>query len=250
MYDKATTKQGGEDDMENNIFQRWELKYLVDSRQRSMLEQSIERHMRPDPHGESCICNVYYDTPDYRLIRQSLDKPIYKEKLRLRSYGRVRPHNEVFLELKKKYQGVVYKRRISLSDWEAELYMAGRLPLLEDTQIGREIDYFKRFYGNLQPAVYLCYDRCAYFSTEDPDLRATFDRRIRWRQEDMSLTARPGGQHLLQPYQSLFEIKTASSVPLWLVEVLEAGEIRQASFSKYGEAYKMIISERSGVSCA
>lgn len=236
--------------MENNIFQRWELKYLVDSRQRAMLEQAFERRIRPDSHGESCISNIYYDTPDYRLIRQSLEKPVYKEKLRLRSYGRVQPQDEVFLELKKKYKGVVYKRRISLSNWEAENYMSGNLQLTEDSQIGREIDYFKRYYGNLQPAVYLCYDRCAYYSTEDFNLRATFDRRIRWRQEDMSLTAPAGGQHLLLPHQSLFEIKTASSIPLWLVEVLEAGEIRQNSFSKYGEAYKSIISERSGVSCA
>lgn len=236
--------------MENNIFQRWEIKYLVNSRQRAMLEQAFERHMRLDPHGESCICNVYYDTPDYRLIRQSLEKPVYKEKLRLRSYGRVQPQDEVFLELKKKYRGVVYKRRISLSDWDAEHYMKGRLPLTEDSQIGREIDYFKRFYRNLQPAVYLCYDRCAYFSTDDPSLRATFDRRIRWRQEDMSLSALAGGQQLLQPQHSLFEIKAATSIPLWLVEVLEAGEIRQTSFSKYGEAYKSILSERSGVFCA
>lgn len=237
--------------MENNIFQRHEVKYLVDSRQRALIEQAFRMYMAPDPHGESTICNVYYDTPDYRLIRRSLEKPVYKEKLRMRSYGTVADTDTVFLELKKKYMGVVYKRRIELADWQAEAYMDDRMPLLQDSQIGREIDYFKSFYRNLEPAVYLCYDRSAYFSKTDPNLRATFDKNICWRTEDMSLTAPSGGQHLLLPRQSLLEIKTAGSIPMWLVQTLEAGEIRQASFSKYGEAYKSICreayKERTGV---
>ena len=237
--------------MENNsIFQRYEIKYLVDSRQRAMIEQAFRDHMAPDPHGESTICNIYYDTPDYRLVTRSLEKPVYKEKLRLRSYGRVRPDDTVFLELKKKYKGVVYKRRIELSERAATDYMEGLAPLPEDSQIAREIEYFCRFYRDLSPAVYLCYDRCAFFSREDPNLRATFDKNICWRTENMRLTAPTGGQHLLLPRQSLFEVKTASSIPLWLCEVLDRGQIRQASFSKYSEAYKSIMNERLGVSCA
>ena len=123
--------------MENNIFQRHEVKYLVDSRQRALIEQAFRMYMAPDPHGESTICNVYYDTPDYRLIRHSLEKPVYKEKLRMRSYGTVSDRDTVFLELKKKYRGVVYKRRIQLPQWQAEAYMAGRMPLLDNSQIGR-----------------------------------------------------------------------------------------------------------------
>ncbi len=236
--------------MENNIFQRREIKFLVDARQRAILEQAFRGHMAPDPHGESTICNIYYDTPDYRLVRASMEKPIYKEKLRMRSYGRVSSGDTVFLELKKKYRGVVYKRRIELSEAEAMAYMAGSAPLPFDSQIGREIDYFRSFYAGIRPAVYLCYDRSPWFSTEDPKLRATFDKRIRFREEDMRLTAAPGGQHLLLPHQSLFEVKTAEAIPLWLVEALEAGEVRQASFSKYGEAYTTMIKERSGVLCA
>lgn len=236
--------------MENNIFQRREIKFLVDARQRAILEQAFRGHMAPDPHGESTICNIYYDTPDYRLVRASMEKPIYKEKLRMRSYGRVSSGDTVFLELKKKYRGVVYKRRIELSEAEAMAYMAGSAPLPFDSQIGREIDYFRSFYARIRPAVYLCYDRSPWFSTEDPNLRATFDKRIRFREEDMRLTAAPGGQHLLLPHQSLFEVKTAEAIPLWLVEALEAGEVRQASFSKYGEAYTTMIKERSGVLCA
>ena len=233
--------------MDVNIFQRYEIKYLVDSRQRALLEQAFRERMRPDEHGESTVCNIYYDTPDFRLIRASLEKPVYKEKLRMRSYGRVRPEGAVFLELKKKYKGVVYKRRLSLSQWEAANYMAGRVALTEDSQIGREIDWFRDYYESLRPAVYLCYDRAAYFSAEDPNLRATFDRCICWRQEDMSLCAPAGGQQLLLPHQSLLEIKTATAIPLWLVELLERGGIRQASFSKYGEAYLKMLQERTGV---
>lgn len=236
--------------MENSIFQRREIKFLVDSRQRALLEQAFRGRMAPDPHGESTICNVYYDTPDYRLVRTSLEKPVYKEKLRMRSYGRVCGEAPVFLELKKKYNGVVYKRRISLPQRDAAAYMAGLSSLPESSQIGRELVYFRRFYEGLRPAVYLCYDRSAWFSAEDPDFRATFDCNIRWRVEDMSLCAPCGGDALLLPSQSLFEIKTADAIPLWLVEALDAGQIRQASFSKYGEAYKTICMERKGVTCA
>ncbi len=236
--------------MENSIFQRREIKFLVDARQRAILEQAFRGRMAPDPHGESTICNIYYDTPDYRLVRASMEKPVYKEKLRMRSYGRVSSGQSVFLELKKKYKGVVYKRRIEMAEREARLYMEDVIDLPEDSQIGREIDYFKRFYRGIRPAVYLCYDRSPWYCVEDPNLRATFDKRIRFRTEDMALTAAPGGQHLLLPHQSLFEIKTADAIPLWLVEALEDGEVRQASFSKYGEAYMNIIKERAGVICA
>ena len=236
--------------MENNIFQRREIKFLVDARQRAILEQAFRGRMAPDPHGESTICNIYYDTPDYRLVRASMEKPVYKEKLRMRSYGRVSSEGTVFLELKKKYKGIVYKRRIELPERQAAAYMRGQIPMPDGGQISREIDWFCGFYEGIRPAVYLCYDRSPWYSVEDPNLRATFDKRIRFREEDMSLTAAPGGQHLLLPHQSLFEIKTADAIPLWLVDALEAGEVRQASFSKYGEAYTNIIKERSGVLCA
>ena len=235
--------------MENNVFQRHEIKFLLDSRQRAIMEQAFRGRMTPDIHGESTICNIYYDTPDYRLIRSSLEKPVYKEKLRMRSYGRADVETTVFLELKKKYKGVVYKRRIELPLWQAEAAMAGIAPL-PDSQIGREIAYARAFYQTLSPAVYLCYDRSAWFSAEDTGLRATFDRSICYRTEDMSLTAPVGGRQLLLPGWSLMEIKTASSIPMWMIEAMEAGEIRQASFSKYGEAYKRLTGERAGVICA
>ena len=236
--------------MESHVFQRHEIKYMLDRRQRAIVEQAFRGRMLPDPHGESTICNVYYDTPDYRLVRESLERPVYKEKLRMRSYGQVFPEEQVFLELKKKYRGLVYKRRIELAEDRASAYMDGAEPLPYYSQIGREIDYVRSFYRELEAAVYLCYDRSAWYGAEDPKLRATFDQNIRWRREDMELTAAPGGEALLSPQQSLFEIKTAGAIPLWLVEALDKAGAKKASFSKYGEAYKVFRKERTGVHCA
>ncbi len=227
----------------NAIFERRELKFLVSAEQREALERAFDEYMIPDPHGESTICNVYYDTEDYRLIRASLEKPVYKEKLRLRSYGPAAPGDAVFLELKKKYKGVVYKRRVSLPLETAEDYFAGRGQLPDLGQIGREIEYFHRFYGVLRPMVYLCYDRTAYYARDDHDLRVTFDRNIGWRQEAVRLAAPAGGRRLLAPDMSLMEIKAAAAIPLWLVALLSRYGIRQATFSKYGEAYKTIRAE-------
>ena len=102
--------------MSAEVFQRHEIKYLTNPKQRAYLEEVLKDRMVPDPHGESTICNVYYDTPNYRLIRRSLEKPAYKEKIRVRSYGTAAPDDMVFLELKKKYDGIVYKRRIELKE--------------------------------------------------------------------------------------------------------------------------------------
>ena len=112
--------------MNGYTFERRELKYRITDAQRAALEAAFGTQMIPDEHGESTICNIYYDTADYRLIRASLEKPAYKEKLRLRSYGVTEPGGEVFLELKKKYKGIVYKRRITLPEDAAGEFIAGR----------------------------------------------------------------------------------------------------------------------------
>ncbi len=235
--------------MSERIFQRHELKFLVTEEQRSRLEAAFADRMVPDPHGESTVCNVYYDTPDFRLIRTSLQKPVYKEKLRLRSYGPAAPEDEVFLELKKKYKGIVYKRRVSLPLRAAEDYFAGRAPLPDPGQISREIEYFHRFYGTLLPALYLCYDRTAFFSRESTDLRVTFDRNICWRREGVTLSSPAGGRQILPAGHSLLEIKAAAAIPLWLVELLSRFGIRQTSSSKYGEAYKTILAGTRRENC-
>lgn len=227
--------------MNGYTFERRELKYRITDAQRAALEAAFGARMIPDEHGESTICNIYYDTADYRLIRASLEKPAYKEKLRLRSYGVTEPGGEVFLELKKKYKGIVYKRRITLPEDAAGEFIAGRAPLGEHGQIGREIEYFTAFYAPLLPAVHLSYERSAWFSREDRDLRITFDKNIRFRQEDVSLTLPAGGRRILPEGESLMEIKAAAALPLWLVSELDTLGIYQSTFSKYGEAYKAIL---------
>ena len=230
--------------MNDKIFQRHEIKYMVTDSLRDAVIRDMSARMIPDPHGKSTVCNVYFDTPDYRLIRRSLEKPEYKEKIRIRSYGKCRPDDKIFMELKKKCRGVVYKRRISLTEAECESYLAGRAPLPVDSQIGREIDYFRSFYRGLAPKVYLCYDREAFYDREDDSFRVTFDRNIRYRETGLSLTSEPGGRLILPDGYSLMEIKTGGAIPLWFVEMITRYRLSKASFSKYGTAYGIILREK------
>lgn len=230
--------------MAGRVFERYEIKYRVTAEQRAILEQAFLDKMHGDEYGNSTICNIYYDTPDYRLIRTSMQKPVYKEKIRLRSYSKVLETDKTYLELKKKYKGVVHKRRMSLMESQAVAYMRNDIPLPKDTQIGREIDYAKKFYGNLIPAIYLCYDRVAYYGNDDPDFRITFDTNIRWRQDKIDLKEEPGGEQLLENQDSIMEIKVVNAMPMWLVELLSKMEIRKISFSKYGMAYTKICERK------
>ena len=239
-------KKTGGHPMTNYVFRRREQKYLLNAAQRQALEQAMAEHMCKDPYDDTLVCNVYYDTPDYRLIRHSLERPVYKEKLRLRSYGPVQPDQKVFLEMKKKYKGIVYKRRIALPQQEAAAYMADPEAVLSHQgQIGREIDYFKQFYGQLQPSLYLSYDRLAWHDPAGSDLRITLDYNVRYRTQDMTLTAPPGGERLIGPDQSLLEIKTGMAIPLWLIQVLSSHQIRKTSFSKYGTAYLRMLENKT-----
>lgn len=226
-----------------NVFRRRELKFLVDERQRQTLEQVMRERMVPDRYGLSTICNLYYDTPDFRLIRRSLEKPVYKEKLRLRSYGVVEPGVDVFLEMKKKYKGIVYKRRIHVTEDEAKSFMERRGDLPEDSQIAREMVYFRDFYRELAPRVHLSYEREAWFDPEDPGFRMTLDRNIRFRTTDLSLAAPIGGQAILPDHMSLLEVKASGGIPMWLTEHLSRHRIHKQSFSKYGRAYTELLQE-------
>lgn len=226
-----------------NVFARKELKYRLTASQDRFLREALAPYVTPDRYGESTICNIYYDTPDFRLIRKSIEKPVYKEKLRLRSYGPAGPDDNTFLELKKKYKGIVYKRRICLPERDAMNYLNGTSPLPEQSQISRELDWFLAFYGDLQPAVYLNYDRIAYYSNEDPDLRITFDRNICFRTDDLSLQSLPGGRFVIRPGESILEIKAAGAMPLWLTALLTQANAQRTSFSKYGTAYQMLLEE-------
>jgi len=220
------------------IFRRKEIKYLLDQKKYEEILGVIEKHMQCDEYGNSLICSVYFDTPDFRLIRDSIQKPTtYKEKLRLRCYGIPDDDSKAFAELKKKYKGIVYKRRVKLPYAQALEWLSTDTAAPEEGQIWREIDYFKSFYKNLYPAIMIAYERVAYYSTEDEGLRVTFDRNIRYRFNDTDLRLGCDGDVLLGDGMYLMEIKIPSAMPLWLSGALAERGIYPASYSKYGNAY-------------
>ena len=223
------------------IFKRVEKKYLLTAEQFSALCPILAQHMQMDQYGRHTICNVYYDTPDYQLIRASLEKPVYKEKLRLRSYGTPGPDSTVFVELKKKYKGVVYKRREAMSLRTAREYLAGS-QTVPRTQILREMDYFLQFYRP-EPKVYLAYDRVALFDKGGSELRITFDRNIRFRTDCMALEKGDSGA-LLPEMRELYlmEVKIPDAMPLWLSHALSVLGVFPSSFSKYGCCYEAFLS--------
>lgn len=219
-------------------FERYEKKYLLDHEQEARFLKAIEGKMILDQYGEHTICNIYFDDDNFELIRESLEKPLYKEKLRLRTYGV--PENgdhQAFVEIKKKFKGVVYKRRIPLKLKDAEAYLyEGKRPK-KDSQILREIDWFKTVHGGLKPKVVLTYVRRAFYGAENPDFRMTIDRDITCRYTDLDLTKGVYGDKLLPEGSSLLEIKIPGIMPMWMSRILSELKIYPASFSKYGTYY-------------
>ena len=224
-------------------FKRYEKKYLLSREQYETLFRELEDHIEPDLYHRSVVCSLYYDTDDFALIRHSIEAPVYKEKLRLRSYGVPGPEDEVFIELKKKYKGMVYKRRASMSAKTAAAYLAGEAPPPEQTQMTREIDWFLHE-NAVKPKAFIACDRTAWVAKEDHELRITFDENLRWREHDLDLTLGSEGESLTEPGCVLMEIKIPGVSPLWLARMLSELEIFPTSFSKYGTCYKdHILSE-------
>ena len=224
-----------------NVFKRYEFKYIITQTQKAKLLKAMEPYMDLDQYGRTVIRNIYFDTDNYRLIRKSIEGPTYKEKLRIRSYDRAEPKSTVFVELKKKYQSVVYKRRLSLSESSAMNWISGEESCVEETQISKEIEYFLSYYENLHPVVFLSYEREAYYSLSGDDFRITFDDTILCRQEELSLESDVWGIPILEEDKILMEIKCSAGIPLWLLHILSEEHIYKTSFSKYGTAYRTII---------
>lgn len=224
-----------------SVFKRYELKYMLTLEQKQRIVEVMQEYMALDQYGRTTIRNIYFDTDNFRLIRRSIEKPAYKEKLRIRSYTQAKSDSPVFVELKKKYQSVVYKRRLSMAQQKAFSWIEGTVGLDEKTQISQEIDYFRTYYKDLKPQVFLSYEREAYYSLCGDDFRVTFDDNILCRQEELSLDAEVWGTPILEEGQVLMEIKCAGGIPLWMTKVLSEERIYKTSFSKYGTAYKNII---------
>ncbi|MBR0281587.1 MAG: polyphosphate polymerase domain-containing protein [Oscillibacter sp.] len=219
------------------VMKRYELKYILTRQQTEFFKEALQGHMALDQYGRTSIASLYYDTPDYRLIRTSVEKPPFKEKIRLRSYGLATKDSPVFLELKRKAYGIVYKRRVQSTIPLVEKFFAGSGDVCAPGQINREITYFRDYYSVLVPACLIIYDREAYFESGG-DLRVTLDFNPRYRSERLDLTVSMDGVSLLPEGSAILEIKVQQAEPLWLTSILDRGKIRKTSFSKYGEAYR------------
>lgn len=224
-------------------FRRTEKKYLLTPAQYRALRKELAPYMEEDEYGLSRILSLYYDTEDYRLIRQSLEKPSYKEKLRIRSYGVPGDGDTVFLEIKKKVEGVVYKRRVTLAAKAAMDYLAGGAKPEGKGQIMEEIDWMVRRYAP-KPAAVISTDRLALFGKEDRELRITFDFNPRGRTDALDLRLGDGGESLLPEGQVLMELKVSAAAPIWLVEILSRMQLYPRSFSKYGTCYRRDLLSR------
>lgn len=224
--------------MERTLFKRKEVKYLLDETTFRVLKEELSPYLEEDDYPEYTICNLYFDTEDFDSIRTSRAKPSFKQKMRLRSYGIPDLSDGVFLELKKKFEGIVYKRRIKAPYKEMISYLdGGELPVGGGS--AAEIDYTRKRL-NLSPKVYLAYDRIAFHGKEDPELRVTFDHNVRYRVEDRF--SFDGGKIVEEGY--IMEVKTASPYPRWLLNSLEKNKIYPRSYSKYGKVYEDILRER------
>ena len=219
------------------VMKRYELKYQLNPGQTEFLRERLKGRMEVDQYGKTSIASLYYDTPTYQLIRTSVEKPEFKEKIRLRSYGLAAEDTPVFLELKRKTYGIVYKRRVQTTIPLVKKFFSGEGDICAPGQINREITVFRDYYKTLVPSCLIIYDRTAYFEPGG-DLRLTIDENPRYRTEDLTLTKSMDGISLLDEGWMVLEIKVQEAVPLWLCEILSAGGIRKDSFSKYGEAYR------------
>lgn len=230
------------------VFLRKEKKYILTREKTAAFLAAAGDRLTPDRFSRAHIRNLYLDTPNHLLIRRSIEKPAFKEKLRLRSYCIPDPDSPVFLEIKRKFSGTVYKRRITLPYGSAMRLLSGEIGLSDaapdaDPQIAAELDWSLQFYTDLRPAMFLSYKRDSYKqaaadSRESP-LRLTLDHEILWRSRDLTLT-NPDGFPLLDPDSVLMEIKTpCDAYPLWLTEILSDLKLYPASLSKYGTAYQI-----------
>ena len=199
----------------------------------------IEPYLGVDPYGEGEVCSLYFDTPDFRVIRHSIEHPAYKAKLRLRSYGVPDDETTVFLELKEKLGETVYKRREPMTLKAAKAFVS-RNEFSSDSQIVREADWLRRSEGGMMPMIYIAYRRAAYLAVSNPNLRITFDRNVVFRRNDLRLEAGVRGERLLEK-NVILEIKNGLAMPLWLTSALSATSSLPSSFSKYGVAYQQHI---------
>ena len=242
--------------MGNNTFERIEKKFWMNEQQCKQMESVLLEHMEVDQYGRTTIHNVYCDTDDYYLTRKSIEGPYFKEKLRIRSYSGFDDDAIVFVEIKRKLNGIGYKRRLEIPLSQLDDLMSGRKINTENTQIEKELNEFvNRYHPN--PKVYLTYERVAMFEKgqnghtdhmahmEDQGLRITLDRNIRYRifTERADLT-RATSPVMDDESMVLMEVKAPGCMPEWLISEMSRLKIYHTSFSKIGTCYTKFIAPR------
>ena len=219
-----------------HTFERIEKKYVLTEEKAALVIDRLAPYMAEDHYGRHTIRNIYFDTPDYTLIRRSVQKPVYKEKFRLRGYSSAADEQITFAELKKKYRGIVYKRRVAGDAQAIERLLEGGFLPEEDEQTQREIHWFLGAYHPI-PRVFIGYERDAFFCLEDPLLRVTFDRHIRWREDRLTLAEGDAGTLVLPEDPVVMEVKIAAAAPLWMARLFSELNVYPTTFSKYGTCY-------------
>lgn len=220
----------------NQVFERYELKYVLSKNEYLKVKEELLNYMKVDKYGIATIQSIYFDTPDYKLIRTSIDKPAFKEKLRLRSYGLAKEDSPCFLEIKRKACGLVYKRRIPIIENDGLDFISYKKEK-NDGQISKEIKYFRDNYKNLIPTMLIIYERESFYK-DNSEVRVTFDFNPRYRTYDLNLHTSLDGTLLCDNDEVFLEIKVLHNMPLWLSEIINKNKLKRASISKYGEAYK------------
>lgn len=220
------------------VFKRKEIKYLITTEQYDSFLRDVMPFIKKDKYFDTAVSSIYFDTNTDVLIRRSIEKPsVYKEKLRLRFYGEPTDCTIAFAEIKKKYKGIVYKRRVVLDREEAETFLLNGCLPKDGSQIVNEIDYMMRYYGGLMPKMAIYYKRKAYVGKENENLRITFDSDVLWRRDLLDLKHTIYGERLLNDGAVILEIKCVGAMPLWLTSVLHKHKIYPTGYSKYGRAY-------------
>ena len=226
-----------------HVFQRVEQKYVLTEKEYKALFKKIKSHIEKDYYFQSTICNIYFDTDNNEYILRSLEKPMFKEKVRLRSYNVPKEDDIVFLERKGKFKGVVFKRRVEVKLKDIYKYLeTGKIPKNNNPQIMAEIDYVIKK-DNLKPKIFLAYDRECYHDKEDQNFRITFDKNLRSRLENLRLEEGDAGKLYSKEKIYIMELKSLASVPMWFVKILSECKIYPKSFSKYGNIYKQLKEE-------
>lgn len=223
--------------MNENVFRRVEKKYLITENQKNAFLKLIDDYIEKDEYFESHISNIYFDNDKFDLITTSIEKPLFKAKLRLRSYDVPSLDDKVFLEIKDKYKGVVWKRRIKIK--LSHFYEYLETGSMKDEQIMREIDYYFKKY-DLHPQIFVAYDRLSYKGRDNKNIRITIDENLRSRTDDLRLELGSNGKKYFQDREYIMEIKILDAMPLWLARSLSTLKIYPTSFSKVGSIYKKL----------